>query len=245
MERGVNLLLVPLVLAGLAACPVIAGTEAVAGEAEPDLTGLPEKLPEGWYASIETSMGRIAIQLLPQQAPQSVAHFAALAEGQLEWTDPLTGEVRKNRFYNGNRIHKAVAGERFEAGSPDGTGRGGPVMWVSHEEARGPVNFGFPGRVGMTRAAGRRVSAYQFFVTAAAQPHLTGRHPCFGVVVSGMDVVLDITGVKTYSNGRPIEPVTIEEVRIFKIGDPPPLAKPVPHHPTPAEFKAKELPATD
>jgi hypothetical protein len=60
-----------------------------------------------------------------------------------------------------------------------------------------------------------------------------------------MNVVTEITAVKTYSNGRPIEPVTIEKVRIFKIGDPPPLEEPVPHHPTPAEFKAKRRPGTD
>ena len=240
-----KLLVATMILVGLTICPGFGGTKPAGNEVDPDLVGLPENLPEGWYAWIETSMGRLAVQLLPDQAPQSVAHFAALAEARLEWTDPLTGEVRKNHFYDGTEVHKAVAGDRFEAGSPSGTGRGGPVMWVSHEEAQGPVNFSFPGRVGMTRASGRRVSAYQFFVTASAQPHYTGRHPCFGLVVKGMDVVIDITGVKTYSNGRPIEPVTIERVRIFKIGDPPPLAEPVPHHPTPAEFKLKERPAAD
>lgn len=243
MTRGVNLLIVSLVLVGLAASPCFAAEDPAKNVEDPELPGLPENLAEGWYAHIDTSMGRIVVQLLPDQAPQSVAHFAGLAEARLEWMDPLTGEVRKNHFYDGTLVHKALAAERFEAGSPTGTGRGGPVMWVAHEEAEGGVDFRFPGRVGMTRASGRRVSAYQFFVTASAQPHLSGHHPCFGVVVSGMEVVTRITGVKTYSNGRPIEPVTIEKVRIFKIGDPPPLADPVPHHPTPAVYKAKELPA--
>jgi peptidyl-prolyl cis-trans isomerase A (cyclophilin A) len=245
MKCGPKLLVVSTILLALASHAGLAGAEPAASEPDLESMNLPDNLAEGWYARIETSMGRIAVQLLPRQAPQSVAHFAALAEAQLEWTDPLTGEVRKNHFYDGTEVHKAVAGERFEAGSPSGTGRGGPVMWVSHEEAQGPVDFSYPGRLGMTRASGRRVSAYQFFVTASAQPHFSGRHPCFGVVVSGMEVVIEITGVKTYSNGRPVEPVTIEKIRIFKIGEPPPLADPVPHQPTPAEFKAKERPATD
>ena len=50
-----------------------------------------EGLAEGLYARIETSLGRIVARLLPEQAPQSVAHFAAMAEGQLEWFDMTTG----------------------------------------------------------------------------------------------------------------------------------------------------------
>ena len=41
------------------------------------------RLDEGWYARLETDRGMILIRLLPDQAPQSVAHFAALAEGKL------------------------------------------------------------------------------------------------------------------------------------------------------------------
>jgi peptidyl-prolyl cis-trans isomerase A (cyclophilin A) len=208
------------------------------GSAEPpaDLE-LPPRLPEGWYARIDTSMGTIVIQLLPDQAPQSVAHFAALAEARMEWTDPLTGEVHRNHFYDGNRIHKAEAGARFEAGSPNGTGRGGPLLWVPPEEMLGPVNFDVAGRIGMTRAPGRKLSAHQFFVTASAQPFLSGRHPCFGVVVTGRDVTMNISMVKTYSNGRPVEPVIIEKIRIFSIGDPPPLPEPAEFVPTPGELK--------
>ena len=198
--------------------------------------GLPEHAPEGWYARIETSMGVIIAKLLPEQAPQAVAHFAQLARGELPWTDLLTGETRKGRFYDGSQVHRAVAGMRFEAGDPTGTGRGGPAIYIP-EEGLGPVNFDTAGRLGMTRAPGHRISAYQFFVTASAQPFLTGRHPCFGVVVSGRDVVMAISGVKTYSNGRPIDPVTIESVRIFAVGDPAPLPKPEPYHPSQRQIR--------
>ncbi len=54
----------------------------------------PADLEEGWYARIETSMGRIVAKLLPEQAPQSVAFFAAMAEGRLEWFDRASGDVK-------------------------------------------------------------------------------------------------------------------------------------------------------
>jgi len=237
-----------ILVAAAAAAGILAGEvpaqDSESGPAsDADLrAGLPENAAEGWYARIETSKGPIVAQLLPRQAPQSVAHFVALAEGDLEWVDPLTGERKKGRFYDGTRVHKALAGMRFETGDPTGTGRGGPALYVP-EEGRGPVNFSVAGRLGMTRAPGSRISAHQFFVTASAQPFLNGFHPCFGVVIVGRDVVMEISAVKTYSNGRPIEPVTIESVRIFTIGDPPPLAAPKPHQPR--LERARPIPGTD
>ena len=38
--------------------------------------------------------------------------------------------------------------------------------------------------------------------------------------------VYRITEVKTHKNGRPIEPVTIEKIRIFSVGNPPPIPEP-------------------
>ena len=215
---------------------------AAAGESAGEPFSLPPNLPDGWYARIETSHGRIVAQLLPNQAPQAVAHFAALAEGRLDWIDPVSGETRSGRFYDGNRVHLAEAGERFEAGDPTGTGRGGPLLWIPPDQGLGPVDFNVAGRMGMTRAPGRRVSAYQFFITASAQPFLNGHHPCFGVVVSGLDVVFEISAVRAYSNGRPVEPVIIGEIRILRHGDPPPLPVPRVHKPAPAKLEPLEKP---
>ena len=51
------------------------------------------------------------------------------------------------------------------------------------------------------------------------------------VTVGGHDVVLEVTAVKTYRSGMPIEPVTIERVRIFRVGNPEPLVEPVRYWP--------------
>jgi len=211
---------------------------ATAAEPEPEFTPPPD-LEEGWYARIETSFGRILVRLLPDQAPQSVAYFAGLAEGTLEWVDPVSGVASKGHYYDGVPVYLAKANQRFETGDRSGTGRGAPRMYVP-EEGAGPINFHGPYRMGMTRGSGAKISAVQFFITVATQPWLTGRHPCFGIVVQGRDVVDRICSVKTYSNGRPIEPVTIERVRTFAVGDPAPLAEPAPYLPRPLEFRLRE-----
>ncbi|HKQ62974.1 MAG TPA: peptidylprolyl isomerase [Candidatus Polarisedimenticolaceae bacterium] len=185
----------------------------------------PPGLTEGWYVRIDTSFGRIVARLLPDQAPQSVAHFAALASGRLEWTDPVTGVAHREPYYDGVRIHKAVAGQRFEAGDRTGTGRGALQLFVPYE-GQGPVTFDRPGRLGMTASGARQFSAVQFFVTSTADRALVGRQPCFGEVLSGMDVIEKIATVKTFSNGRPMEPVTIERIRVFPVGQPAALPEP-------------------
>jgi len=195
----------------------------------------PEGLRHGWYARIETTKGRILARLLPEQAPQSVAHFAALADGRLDWVDVVSGETMSGHYYDGVPVYRAEAGARFETGDRTGTGRGSPLIYVA-PEGTGPVNFHRAGRLGMTRSAGGRISAVQFFVTSAPQPWLTLRHPCFGEVIEGQETVFNISQVKTYSNGKPVDPITIDRIRIFKVGDPPALPEPVSYHPKPVKI---------
>jgi peptidyl-prolyl cis-trans isomerase A (cyclophilin A) len=189
---------------------------------DPPETGVPpeEQFPEGRYATIDTTMGRIVVRLLPDQAPQAVAQFVALAEGTLERADPMTGEKLAGRYYDGVGIYLAEAGIRFEAGDSTNTGRGGPPLWVSPTEGAGPVNYSSPGRLGLVPAPGRGASPYSIMITASAQPRLSGRYPCLGEVVSGADVVMRISEVKTHRNGKPIEPLRIDKIRTFTVGEP-------------------------
>jgi peptidyl-prolyl cis-trans isomerase A (cyclophilin A) len=205
---------------------IIAIPLVLADETDRALTP-PEGLSEGWYARIDTSMGRIIVRLLPDQAPQSVAHFTAMAEGRLEWFDRVAGEVKKGPYYDGNKVHRAVAGHLFEAGAPQDADEGSPDLFVPLE-GRGPVNFNAPDRLGLGKRFGL-VSGVQFFVTASAQPRLTAYYPCIGIVVTGRDVVTRISQVKTHRDGRPIEAPVIERIRVFSVGDPAPLPEPQPY----------------
>ena len=186
-------------------------------------------LPEGWYAVVDTSKGSFTIRLLVEQAPQTVAHFAAFAEGRIEWIDTVSGEAKKEPYYDGVLVHKISKMERIEAGDRTGTGRGYPLVYVPLE--RGPVDFTRPYRVGMTGSAGGKVSAVLFFVTRTNQDFLNNRYPCFGEVVVGRETVDAIASVRVDRESRPLEPVEIRSIRIRSAGNPAPLPEPVPFTP--------------
>ena len=211
----------------------------VLGSDEPaDVYVPPEDFPVGWYARIETGEGRIVARLLPDQAPQSVAHFAGLAEGTLEWFDVVTGDPVRERYYDGSSVALSMAGRRFEVGERSGSGKQAPVIYVP-PEVGGRVNFSGAYRLGMTRL-GNRVSGVRFFVSASSQPQLNMTHPCFGFVVEGQDVVDRLSGVKTHPSGRPIEALRVEQVSVFTVGEPAPLEEPVPFWPKPARLELRK-----
>jgi peptidyl-prolyl cis-trans isomerase A (cyclophilin A) len=185
--------------------------------------------PSGWYAVVQTSMGSFTIQLFPDQAPQTVAHFAAFAEGRMEWIDIFTGNKKTAPFYEGLAIHKVTPAQRFEAGDPTGTGHGAPLVYVPREP--GSKDFSRPFRVGMTASSQQRISGVVFFVSMVAEPYLNAAHNCFGEVVEGREVVQAICTVKTDANKAPAEPVTIKHVAIERSGDPPPIPEPVRYRP--------------
>lgn len=198
---------------------------------------------EGWYARIESAEGRIVARLLPEQSPQAVAYFTGMASGTLEWFDRASGKMKKGPYYDGMRIHKAIAGQRIELGDPSGTGHETPDIFIA-PEGFGPVNFNAPGRLGLTADTGL-VSAVQFFATASAQPRLSGQYPCFGIVVEGREVIQNLAQTKTFSNGRPIEPVIIERIRIFKVGEPAALPLARPYAPSRTPLRSRDEMRTD
>ncbi len=189
-----------------------------------------QERPEGWYAVVETSLGSFTIKLLPEQAPQTVAHFVGFAEGRIEFVDPFTGSKKKVPFYDGLTVHKSTYTKRFEAGDPTGTGHGMPLVWLPYEA--GPESFRRPFRVGMTASSMKRINAALFFVTMVSEPYLNASHNCFGEVVEGRDVIERICTVRTDRKGTPVEPIVIRHVGIVKSGNPPGLPEPVPYTPT-------------
>ena len=158
--------------------------------------------------------------------------------GTMEFVDAFTGERVKRPFYDGLKIHSVHYMERFEAGDPTGTSRGAPPVWVPKEN--GPFDFSRPYRVGMTAAALKRISGVLFFVSAVSEPYLNTSHNCFGEVVVGKDAVDRIVGVRTDENKVPVDPVTIEHIRIRAVGSPPPIPEPRPYRPPIPVFKPRD-----
>jgi peptidyl-prolyl cis-trans isomerase A (cyclophilin A) len=210
----------------LASCPLASAEKPIREDYVPS-----PDLAEGWYVRIETSMGQVIARLLPEQAEQSVAHFAALVEGRLEWNDPVTGEERSGRYYDGTHVYRAEAARFFQVGKETSAGGYTPFIYVPALQNQ-PVNFHQGYRLGNIRV-GPKLSAARIVITAASMPGFTNTVTCFGAVVEGQETIFNISSVKTQPNGQPIEPVLIERMRIFSVGDPEPLPDPVPYLPDP------------
>ena len=65
------------------------------------LTASAGTFAEGLYAKMQTSKGEIVLRLFYKRAPLTVSNFVGLAEGSKEWKDPVNGNARKTRYYDG------------------------------------------------------------------------------------------------------------------------------------------------
>jgi peptidylprolyl isomerase len=63
--------------------------------------------------------------------------------------------------------------------------------------------------------AGPNTGSSQFFINLVNNNFLDGKHPVFGKVVEGMDVVDKIAKVETDRNDKPLSPVTIIKASII------------------------------
>ena len=178
----------------------------------------PPALAPGTYAHIQTSMGLIVCQLLPAEAPKTVANFVGLVTGTKAWTDKA-GKVRHTPFYTGLTFHRIIKGFMIQTGDPLGTGEGGPGFALD-DEVSPNLHFDKPGMLAMAKRSFPNSAGSQFFITTAAADWLEGKYSIFGQVVKGQDIVDKISELPTDEEDKPQTPVTIQKITIRKIGAP-------------------------
>ncbi len=153
-------------------------------------------------ATLDTSMGKIVIELYPADAPKTVANF-----------ENLTGQG----FYNGVTFHRVIPGFMIQGGDPNGNGTGGPGYKFADElnPATASYKAGYKKGVVAMANSGPNTNGSQFFIMTADYP-LPNSYTIFGHVVSGQEVVDAIANVGRDSNDRPLTPVVIKGVTIQK-----------------------------
>jgi peptidyl-prolyl cis-trans isomerase A (cyclophilin A) len=163
-------------------------------------------------ATLRTSQGTVQVRLFPDHAPKTVRNFVDLAEGTREWTDPRTRRSAQGKLYDGTIFHRVIPRFMIQGGDPLGTGTGGPGYEFA-DEIHPDLQFDRPYLLAMANA-GPGTNGSQFFITVVPTPHLNGRHTIFGEVISGSNVVDEISKAKTGRNDRPMQDVVLESVEI-------------------------------
>ncbi|RZJ67444.1 MAG: peptidylprolyl isomerase [Flavobacterium sp.] len=143
----------------------------------------PANAGEGMFAEIETSKGKIVLELEFVKTPVTVANFVSLAEGN----NPQVNEKYKGkRFYDGLKFHRVIKDFMIQGGDPLGTGGGDPGYKFKDEIT--DLKHTGPGTLSMANA-GPGTNGSQFFITHKETSWLNGKHTVFGHVVTGQDVV--------------------------------------------------------
>jgi cyclophilin family peptidyl-prolyl cis-trans isomerase len=125
-----------------------------------------------YAAVVETTKGRMVLELYADKTPMTVNSFVFLA---------------RNKYYDGIVFHRVLEGFMAQTGDPSGTGRGGPGYKFGDEF---DPNLRHRGKGILSMAnAGPGTNGSQFFITFLDTPHLDGRHTVFGKIVEGLDVL--------------------------------------------------------
>lgn len=125
----------------------------------------------------------------------------------------------KEGFYDGIIFHRVIAGFMIQGGCPNGTGTGGPGYNIQDEFVPGHSNQ--RGTISMANTGQPNSGGSQFFINLVDNSYLDWdnrstpyKHPVFGEVIDGMNVVDKIAAVKTDYSDRPMTEVKIIKASI-------------------------------
>ncbi len=160
---------------------------------------------------MKTNQGTIKIELFIDTMPITAGNFQKLVE---------------EGFYDGQRFHRVIKNFMIQSGDPNSKdvskqnmwGTGGPGYSIKDEFVEGPSNL--RGTLSMANS-GPNSGGSQFFLNLVDntfldwnKPPMQSKHPVFGKVVEGMDIVDTIGSVQTGSRDKPVDDIVIESAVI-------------------------------
>lgn len=176
-----------------------------------------ELLTGDHQAVIETSMGKIEIELYTSDAPKTVTNFIKLAE---------------QRYFDGQRVHRIVPQFVIQTGDDKSKdlkkknewGTGGRSIWGKEfEDELNPdapsLKEGYKKGVVAMANRGPNTNTSQFFIMLADNTTLPKAYTIFGKVVKGMDVVDKIAqSPLVQGTSLPQKDVVLKKVRVMHSG---------------------------
>jgi cyclophilin family peptidyl-prolyl cis-trans isomerase len=164
-------------------------------------------------ATMSTSLGDFTVELYLDKMPLTAQNFIKLAKGG---------------FYDGLHFHRVIDGFMIQFGCPHsrdpnsgraGTGNG-PDGTIQDEHPDGAKLSNEPGTLSMANTGRPNSGSCQFFINTVHNAYLDwfspgpSKHPVFGKITSGMDVVKKIEKTPTGAGDKPTTPVKMIKVTI-------------------------------
>ena len=145
---------------------------------------------------VETTLGKFTLQIYTKTMPITGGNFVKLVE---------------EKFYDGIIFHRVIPGFMVQGGDPTGTGMGGPGYKIKDEFTANNSNS--IGTISMANS-GPNTGGSQFFINVANNTYLDTKHPVFGKVIEGYDIVEKISNVPTDADDRPLDEVKIISAKV-------------------------------
>jgi len=164
-------------------------------------------------ATFETTKGSFDAEIFLEQMPITAQNFIDLA---------------KSGFYDGLHFHRVINGFMVQFGCPYsrdpasprcGTG-GPPHGTITDEHLESAKLSNEPGTLSMANTGRPNTGGSQFFINTVHNHYLDwftpgpSKHPVFGRVTRGMDIVHAIERSPTGKGDRPIEPIRVIRITI-------------------------------
>jgi len=145
-------------------------------------------------AIIETNYGKIVLNLLPDNAPETVRSFIKLVE---------------SKFYDGTLFHRVIPGFMIQGGDPNSKkpdkskwGTGGPGFNLKAEfNSRSHLR----GIVSMARSTDPDSAGSQFFIVTTDSTFLDNQYTVFAEVIEGIEVADTIVNLQRNENDCPLQ----------------------------------------
>jgi cyclophilin family peptidyl-prolyl cis-trans isomerase len=164
-------------------------------------------------ATFETSLGTFTAEIFLDQMPNTATNFIKLAQ---------------SGFYNGLHFHRVIRDFMVQFGceyskdpnsSRCGTG-GSPLGRIQDEHPPAHKISNEPGTLSMANTGQPNTGGAQFFINSVHNTYLdwftpgASKHPVFGKVISGLDVVKKIESTPTAAQDRPKTPIKMISVTL-------------------------------
>jgi cyclophilin family peptidyl-prolyl cis-trans isomerase len=164
-------------------------------------------------AVFETSLGSFRAEIFEDKMPITAKNFLDLAA---------------SGFYDGQHFHRVIKGFMCQFGCPHSkdpnsqrAGTGGPPHGTIPDEHPADAKLSNePGTLSMANTGRPNSGGSQFFINTAHNSYLDwftpgqSKHPVFGRVTEGMDVVRKIETTPTGPGDRPVTPVKVSRITI-------------------------------